>query len=39
MIADIVLLKVDVSHNQWPMAKVVQVQKDSGVVRNAQLNT
>ena len=39
MIADIVLLKVDASRNQWPMAKIVQVHKDSGVVRNAQLNT
>ena len=39
MIADIVLLKVDASHNQWPMAKVVQVHKDSGVVRSVQLNT
>ena len=39
MIADIVLLKVDASRNQWPMAQVVQVHKDSGVVRSVQLNT
>ena len=38
MIGDIVLLKVDASRNQWPMAKVVQVHKDSeGVVRSVRL--
>ena len=35
---DIVLLKIDASCNQWPMAKVVQVHKDSeGVVRSVRL--
>ena len=29
VIGDIVLLKVDASRNQWPMAKVVQENKDS----------
>ena len=38
VVGDIVLLKVDASCNQWPMAKVVQVHKDSeGVVRSVQL--
>ena len=38
VIGDIVLLKVDASRNQWPMAKVVQVHKDSeGVVRSVRL--
>ena len=38
MVDDIVLLKVDASRNQWPMARVVQVHKDSeGVVRSARL--
>ena len=32
---DIVLLKIDASRNQWPMARVVQVHKDlEGVVRS-----
>ena len=38
MIGDIVLLKIDASRNQWPMAKVVHVHKDSeDVVRSARL--
>ena len=38
VIGDIVLLKVDASRNQWPMSKVVQVNKDSeGAVRSVQL--
>ena len=38
MIGDIVLLKIDASRNQWPMAKVVQVHKDSErVVRSVRL--
>ena len=38
VIGDIVLLKVDTSRNQWPMAKVAQVHKDSeGVVRSVRL--
>ena len=38
VVGDIVLLKADASCNQWPMAKVVQVHKDSeGVVRSVQL--
>ena len=38
VIGDIVLLKIDASCNQWPMAKVVQVHKDSeGVVRSVRL--
>ena len=38
MIGDIVLLKIDASRNQWPMAKVVQVLKDSErVVRSVRL--
>ena len=38
MIGDFVLLKIDASRNQWSMAKVVQVHKDSeGVVRRVRL--
>ena len=38
VISDIVLLNVDASRNQWPMAKVVKVNKDSeGAVRSVQL--
>ena len=38
VIGDIVLLKKDASHNKWPIAKVVQVHKDSeGVVRSVLL--
>ena len=38
LIGDIVLLKIDASRNQWPMAKVVQVHKDlEGVVRSVRL--
>ena len=38
VVGDIVLLKADASRNQWPMAKVVQVNKDSeGVFRSVQL--
>ena len=38
VVGDIVLLKVDASRNQWPMTKVVQVNKDpEGAVRSVQL--
>ena len=38
VIGDFALLKIDASRNQWPMAKVVQVHKDSeGVVRSVRL--
>ena len=38
MIGDIVFLKIDANCNQWPMAKVVQVHKDSeGVFRSVRL--